>query len=240
LWDEGFLARLLRRSVLGKTLQVIGCVVGFFIAAYTGSLLTATNQPLWSDSTWIAPLFLTSASSTGIATMILLFRSRNAQAAGSIARLERADLCALALETVVFVVFLISLGGLLRPILNTFHGKIFLAGTLAFGLVLPLLVHFIPSKVAAGKGVAAAALVLVGGFFLRYGILTTPPELLAEVPKIVSSADVSKEKTPIGTAGPVLLSHLSPEDGRKPPEPGADSGNKLGEVQPRSKILNEP
>src|SRR5262249_42531536 len=118
--------------------------------------------------------------------------------------------------------------------------KIFLAGTAAFGLVLPLLVHFIPSKAAAGKAVAAAALALVGGFFLRYGILTTPPELLVEPPKIASRAELSKEKTPIGTAGPVLFSRLSPEDGRKPPEPGADLGNKLGEVQPRSKILNEP
>src|SRR5262245_13039700 len=48
LWPGGRLEWLLRRSVLARGLQVIGCGVGFFVAAYTGALLTATNQPIWS------------------------------------------------------------------------------------------------------------------------------------------------------------------------------------------------
>src|SRR5436190_914226 len=39
IWPEGRLARLLRRSWFGKVLAIVGCMVGFFIAAYTGALL---------------------------------------------------------------------------------------------------------------------------------------------------------------------------------------------------------
>src|SRR5205823_4721085 len=39
-------------------LQVVGCMAGFFVASYTGALLGATNQPMWSDTVWLAPLFL--------------------------------------------------------------------------------------------------------------------------------------------------------------------------------------
>ncbi|HEY1861192.1 MAG TPA: NrfD/PsrC family molybdoenzyme membrane anchor subunit, partial [Gemmataceae bacterium] len=47
LQSDGFLPRLLRRGILGRILQVVGCLAGFFVASYTGSLLTATNQPMW-------------------------------------------------------------------------------------------------------------------------------------------------------------------------------------------------
>src|SRR5262249_35166221 len=65
LWPGGRLERLLRHGWLGRALQVVGSLVGFFIAAYTGALLTATNQPVWGDSAWVAALFLTSGASTG-------------------------------------------------------------------------------------------------------------------------------------------------------------------------------
>src|SRR3712207_8878356 len=57
-------ARLLRRSIFARVLQVVGALVGFFVASYTGALLTATNQPLWSDSVWVAALFLRSEEHT--------------------------------------------------------------------------------------------------------------------------------------------------------------------------------
>src|SRR5438309_3403020 len=53
LWPDGSLAQLLRHGIFGRALQLVGSAVGFFIAAYTGSLLSATNQPLWSDTVWL-------------------------------------------------------------------------------------------------------------------------------------------------------------------------------------------
>src|SRR5262245_65474303 len=109
-WPKRRLGRWLARGVAARVFSVVGCLVGFFIAAYTGALLTATNQPIWSDSVWIAPLFLTSAASTGIAMMILLLRLRRTAGEDAMERLERADLWALGLELVVFAIFLASLG----------------------------------------------------------------------------------------------------------------------------------
>ena len=38
-------------------------------------LLIETNQPVWSNTTWLGALFLASAASTGVASMVLLDRS---------------------------------------------------------------------------------------------------------------------------------------------------------------------
>jgi formate-dependent nitrite reductase membrane component NrfD len=72
LWPEGRLARLLRRAWLGRAFQLVGVGVGFFVASYTGVLLTASNQPAWAASDLIGALFLTSAASTGAAVLLLV------------------------------------------------------------------------------------------------------------------------------------------------------------------------
>ncbi|MFO0965746.1 MAG: NrfD/PsrC family molybdoenzyme membrane anchor subunit, partial [Gemmataceae bacterium] len=130
-------AGLIGRAI-GFGFKVIGCAVGFFIAAYTGALLSATNQPLWVATDWIAPLFLTSAASTSI-SLLLLLGGRVSEASRE--RLERADLWALGLELFIFLVFLASLGGLLPLALQTREGQILVGATLILGLVFPLWLH---------------------------------------------------------------------------------------------------
>jgi formate-dependent nitrite reductase membrane component NrfD len=241
LWPAGRLARLLRHGVFGKLLQLLGCVVGFFIAAYTGALLTATNQPLWSDSVWIAPLFLTSATSTGLAIMILLARADRAVTAEYLARLQHADLWALFLELIVFAVFLGSLGALFWPVMHTWHGKLLILGTLILGVLIPVWLHLRARLTPQRNSVVAAALLsLVGGFVLRYAMLTTPPELLARAAELRALYAVDGGQA-IGTPGPALWPGFSPEDGRpRGGGPGADPGNKTPYLEPRSKVFNGP
>jgi formate-dependent nitrite reductase membrane component NrfD len=176
---EGRLAWLFRRSLFGKLVTLIGGLVGFFVGAYPGSLLTATNQPLWSDTGWLAPLFLSSAASTGIATLLLWSRWRGIGSPELQERLELADRWALVQELVVFGIFLASLGTLLTPVLQTVYGALFVGGTLVIGLMLPLTIHLRWSAARASVPLAAFA-VLLGGFVLRWGILTTAPELLEQ------------------------------------------------------------
>lgn len=74
--------------------------------------------------------------------------------------------------------------------------------------------------------------VLIGGFLLRYGIVNTAPELLAK-----SSPELVKmtERHPVG--GIAFPWRFSPEEGRVPGQSlGADPGNKVGAVVPRSKV----
>lgn len=216
LWPEGRLAGLLRFSVGARLLQGMGCLVGFFIAAYTGSLLTATNQPIWSDSPWIAALFLSSAASTGLALMIVLAR-RQRVATPALARLEKADLYALGLELIVFSAFLASLGSLLVPVLLTPHGKLLILGTLLVGVLAPLAIHLGVGTARPRSALLAAMLTLLGGFLLRYSILQLPPELVR--------------------TNSTILAGFSPEQGRvRGAGTGADPGNHPTQFQPRSKI----
>jgi formate-dependent nitrite reductase membrane component NrfD len=238
LWPEGWLCRLFRRSILARVLQLIGCAVGFFVAAYTGALLTATNQPLWSMSEWIAPLFLTSAATTGIAVMVLLARSQNIGSADALHRLERADLYILGLEAVVFVIFLVSLGNLVGPLLTTWQGILLVAGTALVGLLMPLVLHLRPELLGARNLLAIAVCTLVGGFFLKFGVLQAAPELLARGPAALPAA-AEQPQTPAGWF------KFSPEDGRQPGKRlGADPLNrpdpdKPAKVQPPSKYFRK-
>jgi protein NrfD len=233
LRPNGRLAWLFRFGLLGKILEVVGCLTGFFIASYTGALLTATNQPFWSDSDWIAPLFLASSASTGIAAMIFIARLRKIPIE-ELWHLERADLWAICLELVVFAIFLASLGALLGPLWHTVHGKLLVVGVLLIGLLLPLALHlgsFRPSRT-----ITAAALVLLGGLVLRYAVITAPPEMLEHAQEILAQLP----EQPIGTPGRPWLPGFSPEDGRQPGGgPGADPGNRRPGMEPRSKVFDD-
>jgi formate-dependent nitrite reductase membrane component NrfD len=219
LWPGGRLERWFRHGWSGRGLQAIGSLVGFFIAAYTGSLLTATNEPVWSDSDWIAPLFLASAASTGIALIIVIAGWRRV-APAALVRLERADLWALGLELAIFAAFLASLGGALLAVLESAHGRVLVVGVLVIGLLVPLALHLrLGVELPARTALVAAGFALVGGFLLRYALLTTTPELLAR--------------------GPAGVGHFSPEDGRsRGAGSGADPHNYYGdEVAPQSKVF---
>jgi protein NrfD len=217
-------------GVVHRCFQVIGCTVGFFVAAYTGALLTATNQLLWSDTPWVAPLFLASAASTGIAVMLLL--AGPSVPDSSLARLERADAWALGLEFLVFLIFLESLNGLFLPVWHTLNGKILIAGTLILGLVVPLLIHLGGGLHRRPGLVMASISVLIGGFMLRYGIVNTAPELLTK-----SSSELVEMTDRHPLEGIAFPWRFSPEQGRIPGQSlGADPGNKAGAVVPRSKV----
>jgi formate-dependent nitrite reductase membrane component NrfD len=220
LWDSGRLYRWLRFGVIGRVLQFVGCLVGFFVAAYTGSLLTATNQPIWSDTDWIAPLFLTSAASTGIAFLMVLVHFRGGVSAGAMHRLERADLWALGLELIVLTAFLASLGPFLWPLLATGAGKLLIGGALILGLLVPLALHLRLGIDNPRSALAASLFALLGGFLLRYAVVSTAPELLSR--------------------GPAHVAGFSPEDGRVPGGGiGADPGNRPPHLHPRSKVFQD-
>jgi protein NrfD len=176
----------LTRRWIGRSFKVLGSVVGFFVAGYTGVLLTATNQPLWSGTDWIGPLFLTSAASTGIALLLLLGGRVPAETRE---RLERADLWALALELFIFLLFLASLGGVLPLALATWEGLVLVVGTLVVGLLVPLWLHLGLRTPSHGRVTVAALCALAGGFLLRFGIVQVAPALLHQYPTI-TPADI--------------------------------------------------
>ena len=148
------------RGGIAKLVAGIGGLLGFFVAGYTGILLSVTNRPIWADSPWLGALFVASGASTGAAALILLAPARGATE-HSLARLSAFDTKALVVELLVLVLFVASLGSVNRVWIG-FWGLVLLVGVVGLGIVAPLRLHAQRRPLAN-----AAKLVLVGGFLLR-------------------------------------------------------------------------
>jgi formate-dependent nitrite reductase membrane component NrfD len=142
---------------LAKVVAAVGGLFGFFVAGYTGVLLSVTNRPIWADSAWLGALFVASGASTGAATLILLAPGRGATAR-SLAWLSDFDFKALIVELLILVLFIASLWPI-RHVWVSFWGLLLLVGVVGAGIVAPLRLHANPAR--------AARWVLLGGFLLR-------------------------------------------------------------------------
>ena len=148
------------RGGIAKLVAGIGGLLGFFVAGYTGILLSVTNRPIWADSPWLGALFLVSGASTGAAALILLAPGRGATEQ-SLARLSAFDTKALVVELLVLGLFVVSLGSV-NHVWIGFWGLVLLVGVVGLGIVAPLRLHAQRRPLAS-----AAKLVLLGGFLLR-------------------------------------------------------------------------
>jgi polysulfide reductase chain C len=171
-WDTGPPAtyRRLMEGIVGRVVMVLGAGFGLFICAYTGVLLSVSNQPVWSDGWPLGGLFLASALS-GSAALLLLATRYRAEMLPSVDGVTAADRYFVILEAALVVLFLIT---------------VFIAGTAAklfgpVGIVLWVIVlagiaaPFLLHRKALGSGGLTAILspliVLAGVFALRAAII---------------------------------------------------------------------
>jgi formate-dependent nitrite reductase membrane component NrfD len=157
--------RLRPPGIVGGAIAVIGALLGLYVAGYTGVLLAVTNRPIWSDTPLLGMLLVVSATSISAALMLLLARRYRWTTPG-VHALQRVDLWVLALELIVLIAVVVSLGAVARAWLNAW-GLLLLLGTVALGIVLPLSLHRRRDWLGERTPLVAAALVLVGGFILR-------------------------------------------------------------------------
>ncbi|MFA7329990.1 MAG: NrfD/PsrC family molybdoenzyme membrane anchor subunit [Candidatus Delongbacteria bacterium] len=154
------------RRFFGK----LSIVAGSLLGVYTGILLGAFSaRPFW-NSALLGPLFLVSGVSTG-AAFILLFKLK---------REEREwfgliDMLLIVSELGILALWMIGLavGGeaglqALQLILGGPWTAVFWTLVVALGLLVPLAAEYIEHRHGLAPGRAAAVLVLIGGFTLRY------------------------------------------------------------------------
>jgi formate-dependent nitrite reductase membrane component NrfD len=155
------------KVALRRKIGLVGMLFGFFLASYTGVLLSATAQPFWSDARLMGALFLASGASTGMAAVSLLLFLGGGSAGETWTKLKRADRFAIVFELVVLVLFLALVGSAARPVISGGFAPLFWGGLVVLGLLVPLALEF-AGHGAKMLGVLSAALVLIGGFVLRY------------------------------------------------------------------------
>jgi polysulfide reductase chain C len=154
----------------GRVVMILGTAFGLYICAYTGVLLSVSNQPVWSDGWPLGGLFLASALSGSAALLLIATRYRK-EMLPSIDGVTAADRYFVVLEAVLVALFLITV------VLAGTAAKIFApVGILLWvivlaGLAAPFLLH----RRAAGRGslspLVAPLVVLAGVLALRAAII---------------------------------------------------------------------
>lgn len=154
------------------------------VASYTGVLLNAAVRPLWS-APLLPVLFLISALSTGVASVILLAALSPWQRARhrELNALTKADAILIILECLIILTMII-MGRMSSPSVSSAFGSllfghyawIFWLFIVGLGLMIPLglelmeLKDKVPVKWAWPVTISSSFLVLVGGFFVRFVI----------------------------------------------------------------------
>jgi formate-dependent nitrite reductase membrane component NrfD len=153
-----------------RMVSLVGMFFGFFLASYTGVLLSSSALPFWSEARLMGALFLASGASTGMAAISLILFLTGGSAAAGWGKVKRADRYSMILELALLGVFLGLLGSAARPIVAGHLAPLFWGGLVGVGLLVPLVIDFVGHRVKVLSAVAAL-LVLAGGFVLRYVVV---------------------------------------------------------------------
>lgn len=156
---------------------VVGAFFGFFLAGYTGVLLTSTTVPAWHNARLLGAIFLASAASTSYALlMLMLMRHGRSHRDTTVAKLAEADRWAILLELLLITSMVVILGRLARPFITGGFGILFWLGVVVLGLIIPLALHFVKRGTfrEERRAYIAACCVLAGGLILRFVIVMSP------------------------------------------------------------------
>lgn len=162
------------------------------VMAYAGLFLSSMPAvPLWA-SPWLPLLFVASALSTGLALLVcvVVLTGSQDEFASTLRRIQKADAVIIACECVVLALFVASaaFGGdtarmsAERLVQGDLAGM-FWGSVVVLGLAAPLVLEAANRAMNSYAIIAAGALVLVGGYFLRWCIAEAgmAPDIVASV-----------------------------------------------------------
>jgi protein NrfD len=172
----------LLRGIVRKVVAILGAVAGFFLASYTGVLLSTTHIPVWADTPLLSALFAASSLSTGAAAIALLLSLQGFHVADSLSALKRTDNWAMIIEIVLLVAFLLLLGSAAMPLLSGMGSILLIGVSGVLGLLIPLALQwrsgFQGAHAPAALTMLTSLLILIGGFALRTVIVFGGQRLL--------------------------------------------------------------
>lgn len=165
---------------LRKKLGLATLPFAFLTACYTGVLLASTAISLWSSTPYLGLLFLMSATSAGMSSIILVLAFTKSDR-DLIYQLSKADAIVDIMELIVFILLMVKLSSAAPEaaalLMKGDYSLLFWLGVVAFGLVFPLAIELY-ELASARKNVVnttlpvmSAVLILVGSFLTRVVIL---------------------------------------------------------------------
>ncbi len=168
-------------SWLVSFLSWIVFIFSVLVMAYTGVLLSASNNPLWAGTIILPSLFVASAISTGLAVLVFVGRlGRFKEIPGRIlARLSEADALVVIVELIVLIGFALWLGGgfmagateALKTLTMGILAAPFWIGVVLLALLIPLMLELWSwgreTKGAWQAMLTSSVCVLIGGLVLR-------------------------------------------------------------------------
>ena len=110
---------------LRKMISLVGMFFGFFLASYTGVLLSSSALPFWSDARLMGALFLASGASTGMAAISLILFLTGGSTASGWGKVKRADRYSMIVELALLGVFLGLLGSAAKPLVSGHFAPLF-------------------------------------------------------------------------------------------------------------------
>jgi formate-dependent nitrite reductase membrane component NrfD len=143
---------------------------------YTGVLLSASPNPLWS-TVLLPVVFVASAMATGVASVIFILALLGlcgvAAEESPVPKLEKLNSWIIAFQLVVVIVFmLVRIGSAqMISIIGAGFGPLWWIGVIGLGLAVPFALTRKGGARRPLPSLILSALVLLGGFLLRYVIL---------------------------------------------------------------------
>lgn len=154
---------------------IVGSAAGFFIAGYTGVLLSVTARPFWAATDpLLGSLFIASGASSGAAVIALVLALRRMASGESFEQLVDFDRIAMFLELFLIVGVVVIAGQFAAPIVSGAYALMFWGGAVLLGVLIPLGLNWYAGRARASAStliLLAAILVLIGSALLRISVV---------------------------------------------------------------------
>lgn len=184
---SGIIPRWLRIVDLPGMREVQGAL-GYFIAGYTGVLISATAVPIWAKGKFHIPAMCIASGIGGACALNTVLLAGGNDNEESIHKLGALELAASAAELGIILHFRQYAGEYAKPMFEGWRGERFKTLTLQAGLAVPIAIGA-TLLVAKPRGLAArimatsaSLLTLVGGYIMRETLIESG-KLSADDPK---------------------------------------------------------
>jgi formate-dependent nitrite reductase membrane component NrfD len=165
--------RTLHGTPLGLAWSLVGGLLGLAVGIYSGVLLTVGNFPGWAN-TWMLPaVYVSTALITGVAAVVLV-QALLGDADADMVSLSQTNAWLIAWWLVTVIVFLLTMAGGGGAIFLTGIPLLAILAAIILAGIVPLVMHALRPVGSKDTMAFAAALVLVGGFLGRVGIVMGP------------------------------------------------------------------